>query len=658
VIGLNTTRSGEHSGRKAPSSRLKARICAAVVPWALGVVPCALAATAQPDAQDLKRLTVEELMQIDVTTTTRRAEPIGAAAAAVSVITNDDIRRTGVTTIADALALADGVHVARFNNGTWSITARGFNGSTPNKLLVMVDGRTVYSPLFTGVFWNTLDYVLADIDRIEVIRGPGATLWGSNAVNGVINIITRSARDTRGGYASLSAGNEDRTIAEVRYGGGNGNTAWRLYGKYADRDNQQLESGGGSGDRRRRGQAGFRLEGGAAASTAWSLQANAFHSHDELPDRAAGEFSDLSLQGRVETPLSTWSRIAVQSYYRREYRRVPAQLTHSIDVFDVDAQQAIAAGDRHNVVWGGGYRRNSDETHPGPGLRFVPAARRYPVANVFAQDEVAVIPRRVFVTGGIKYEYNAFSGGAVQPNVRARYLMPRNQVLWGAVSHAVRRPTRFDDDLEVLGPGGIVVLRGSDDFEPESLVASELGYRVQPHPFVSIDASAFVHRFDDLRSQDAPIAGIIPIVLGNTLEGQSRGVELGVNVQPLAWWRTHVSYTWLDTSIERSEGSRDVSGGVNEANDPGYLVGLRSALDLPRNVELDVIVRGIGALANPRVPAYTEMNLRLGWRATPNLDVWLAGQDLLHDHHPEFGAALPRRVEFERGVRLGTTVRF
>src|SRR5688572_2920085 len=218
-------------------------------------------AAAPPDAQNLKRLSIEELMQVDVVSAGRRAEPVGTAAAAVSVITGDDIRRAGVTTIADALALADGVHVARFNNGSWSVTARGFNGQTPNKLLVMVDGRTVYSPLFSGVFWNTVDYVLEDVDRIEVIRGPGATLWGANAVNGVVNIITRSTRDTRGGYASLSAGNEDRAIVEARYGGGTGTTSWRLYGKYANRDDQKVSTGGGSGDQRQRGQAGFRVDG-------------------------------------------------------------------------------------------------------------------------------------------------------------------------------------------------------------------------------------------------------------------------------------------------------------------------------------------------------------------------------------------------------------
>ena len=637
--------------------------CGAIAPCALSLVLCALiapvvASEAEPDPQDLKLLSIEELMQIDVTSTARRAEPVGTAAAAVSVITGDDIRRAGVSTLADALALADGVLVARSNNGNWAVTARGFNGSTPNKLLVMVDGRTVYSPLFAGVFWNTLDYVLEDIDRIEVIRGPGATLWGANAVNGIVNIITRHARDTRGAYVNVSAGNEDRAIAEARYGGASGSATWRVYGKVADRDSQILSTGVDSGDPRRRGLAGFRIDSGDGGGVNWTLLGGALYSREDLPDRAPSEFSDLSFQGRLSLPRSVTSRVDVQSYYRREYRRVPQQLTHHVDIFDVEAQHALAVGARHNAVWGGGARVNWDKTHGSDTIRFTPDSRTYRVFNVFAQDEFALVPGRTFLTAGLKYEHNAFSGGDLQPNVRMRFVLPNGQILWGAVSHAVRRPTRTDDDIEVFSPGGALLVRGDGNFESERLIASEVGYRVRPARALSFDATVFIHQFTDLRSQEAPAAGVVPLTLANTLKGHSRGVELGVNVQPVTWWRTHVGATWLDTSIERSSGSRDVTGGASEMNDPGYIFGLRSSLDLLRDLELDVIVRAIDDLPNPAVPAYSEMTLRLGWRATPGADVWIVGHDLLHDHHPELGAAAPRRVEFERGIRVGTTLRF
>jgi iron complex outermembrane receptor protein len=607
-------------------------------------------------AQDeLKRLSLEELMRIDVTTTSRQPEPIGTTAAAISVITGDDIRRAGVTTIADALLLADGVHVARFNNGTWAISPRGFNSNTANKLLVMIDGRTVYSPLFSGAFWNMEDYVLGDIDRIEVIRGPGASLWGANAVNGVVNIITRHSRDTQGALLSVAAGREDPLIVEARYGGAAGTTTWRAYAKGAARDEQRLASGVASGDARRRGQIGFRLDGGGPSASAWLLKGDAFHSRDELPDRPAGEFTELDLQGRWSAPVGA-SRIAIQSYYRREYRRVPLQLTHHIDIFDVDAQQTLTLTRRHQVVWGAGVRVNRDQTHPSATLSFDPARRVYAVSNFFAQDEIAAVRERVFVTVGAKYEYNAFGGGDLQPNVRARYLMPRNQIIWGSVSRAVRRPTRFDDDIRVSGPGGILLAVGSDDFKPESLVAGEIGYRIQPSPTFSIDASVFRHHISDLRSQELPPTGL-PVVVGNTQEGDLRGLEVGVNVQPSTWWRTHVGYTWLDTEIRRAAGSRDVGGSSTEANDPDQFIGLRSSFDLPHRIEIDLMLRAVAALPNPVVPSYAELNLRAGWWATSRAEVWVAGQDLLHDRHPEFGPNLPTRVEFERAVRIGMTFR-
>src|SRR5688572_4561891 len=555
-----------------------ARVLAASA-LAMAVLTSAAVAAEQPDQEDLKRLSIEQLMRIDVTTMGRREQPVGETAAAISVITGEDIRRAGVTTIADAIQLADGVSVARFNNGTWAITPRGFNSNTANKLLVMVDGRTVYSPLFTGVFWNVLDYVLDDIDRIEVIRGPGAALWGANAVNGVINIITRHSRDTQGTLVSASSGNEDRFLTEVRYGAAFGPVTWRAYGKFADRDAARLANGSDSGDPRRHGQAGFRVDGGDAGGTHWVVKGDAFLSRDTFPDRPAGEFTDLNLQGRWSAPLAPTSRLDVQSYYRHEYRRVPRQLTHRIDVFDLDAQHAATLARRHAVVWGGGFRVNHDRTEGTAVLAFDPARRTYAVSNVFAQDDITLLPDRLFVTAGAKYEHNSFSGGELQPHVRARYLMPLNQIVWGAVSRAVRRPTRFDDDILAFGPTGALLARGSDDFISESLVASELGYRIQPTRVFSLDATTFRHRFTDLRSQDLLPTGL-PLVVGNSLEGESHGLELAANVQLRNWWRTHVAYAWLDTEIRRMPGSRDVGGGTTEANDPHHMFGMRMAFDL------------------------------------------------------------------------------
>jgi iron complex outermembrane receptor protein len=611
-----------------------------------------------PDAaaqDDLKRLSLEELMRVDVTTTSRQPQPVGTTAAAISVITGDDIRRAGVTTIADALLLADGVHVARFNNGTWAISPRGFNSNVANKLLVMIDGRTVYSPLFAGVFWNMEDYVLGDIDRIEVIRGPGAVLWGANAVNGIVNIITRHSRDTQGTLVSVGTGVEDPLVAEARYGGTGSIGAWRAYAKIAARDDQRQAGGATSGDARRRGQIGFRIDSGGPARSTWLLKGDAFHSREDLPDRPAGEFTELALQGRWSVPVGQ-SRLDLQSYYRREYRRVPQQLTHHIDIVDVDAQHTMTVTPRHHLVWGAGIRVNRDRTDGSAALSFNPAARTYPVSNVFAQDDIALIPDRLFVTVGAKYEHNDFSGGEFQPSVRARYLMRRSQIVWGSVARAVRRPTRFDDDIRVSTPDGILLAVGSDEFRAESLVAGEVGYRIQPSALFSLDATLFTHHLTDLRSQELPVAGP-PVVVGNSLEGDVHGVEVGVNLQPAVWWRAHVGYTWLDSSIERAEGSRDVGGGTTEANDPDQFLGLRASFDLPNRIELDAMLRAVGALPNPAVPGYAELNLRAGWWMTTRAELWVAGHDLIHDRHPEFGPDLPNRTEFERSIRVGITIR-
>jgi iron complex outermembrane recepter protein len=614
-------------------------------------------AAAQSGQDELKQLSIEELMRIDVTTASRREEPLGSTPAAMSVITGDDIRRAGVTTIAEALRLADGVHIARSNNGTWRISARGFNGATPNKLLVMIDGRTVYSPLFAGVFWNTLDYPLEDIERIEVIRGPGTVLWGANAVNGVINIITRHSRDTQGGLVSVSRGNEDPALAQLRYGGAAGNAAWRVYGKVAVRDDQKLADARSSGDEIRRGQGGFRFDR-TAGGAAWLIQGDAFHSRDDLLDRASAEFTHLSLQSRWSRVMTGGSRLDVQSFYRREYRRVPAQLTHHIDVFDIDLQHATTWGRRHDIVWGGGTRFNWDGTKGGASIQFDPPARTYGVHSLFVQDEIAVVPGRFFTTLGIKYEHNAFSGGELQPNVRARLAMARNQMLWAGVARVVRRPTRIDEDVVVTAPGGAVLVRGTHDFEAEKLVATEIGYRIQPSAIVSFEATAFRHDYGDLRSQDAPSVGLVPATIGNTLEGHSRGVELGLNVQPIAWWRTHVGYTLLDTAVDQQRGSRDRTGGASEINDPDHLFALRTSVDLPRNIEADALLRAVGALPAPAVPAYTELTLRAAWHMTPAVELFAVGHDLLHAQHPEVGAAAAVRVDLERSVRAGITVRF
>ena len=613
-------------------------------------------ASSQPEPQDLKRLSLEQLMEIEVTVVTREPAPAGTAAAAISVITRDDIRRSGVTTIPDAIGLADGVHVARFNNGSWAISARGFNGSTPNKLLVMVDGRTEFSPLFNGVFWNIFDYVLEDIERIEVIRGPAGTLWGANAINGVVNIVTRTSHDTRGTLVSVGSGPEDPALVDVRYGRGSDALSYRIYGKFAQRDAQQFSTGGSSEDTRRRGQAGLRIDG-SHQSHEWFVKADVFHSRDAFIDRRDGEWTEVAVQGRLNRKLSTDASLQVQSYYRREYRNIERQLTHALNTGDLDLQHAFTIARRNRFIWGAGYRVNADTTYSSPVIRLDPSSRTYPMVNVFAQNEMSVRPNVLSVTAGLKFEHNAFSGGDWQPNVRARWQLPRNQLLWGSIARAVRRPTRFDDDIRITAPSGIVLIEGNGRFESEVMTGWELGYRGRPASRLEFDGTVFVQDYDRLRSQEAPAVGVIPLTIANTLNGRSSGVELGATLLPVTWWRTHVSYTYLATSITRDATSRDVSGGVNERNDPDYLFTVRTGVDLKPNVQADAWLRRVAALPDPPVPAYTELNARVAWLPTPKCELSLSGQDLLHAQHPEFGTPIPQRIEFQRSIRVAVTMR-
>jgi len=632
-----------------------AAVLIAVLLAAQGAIVAA-EARKQPKAQDLKRLTLEELMTLEVTLATRQPEPLSSAAAAISVITRDDIRRAGVTTIADALSLATGVHVARFNNGTWAISARGFNANTADKLLVMVDGRDEVTPLFTGVFWNILDYVLDDIDRIEVIRGAGATLWGANAVNGVVNVVTRHSRDTRGTLISAATGNEDPGIVEARYGGGSDGRSYRVYGKFADRDAQLLSTGSSGNDRRRRGQAGLRVDA-TQGRNGWMFKSDVFQSRDDFSDRRDGEFGLATASGLFTRQLTPGSRLQVSSHYRREYRNVERQLTHYLDTFDVDLQHSTPVAGSHAIVWGAAYRFNRDKTYGSDAVRFDPVSRSYPLYSAFAQDEWSVLPRSLFLTAGVKIEHNAFSGADLQPHLRVRWVMTPRQTLWGALARAARRPTRFDDDIAVGRIGGVPIVQGSDDFTSEIMRGVEVGYRAQVAHSLSLEATTFLQRYDRLRSQEAPSVGSIPLTIGNTLDARSSGLELSAVVQPFTRVRLTSNYSYLSVRITKTDSSRDVSNGISEGNDPHHLFSTRVAVDLPHALEVDAWIRHVSALPNPVVPAYTELNARFGWRPSRRVEVALVGQDLLNSSHPEFGPILPPRVEFQRSVRAVLTFR-
>jgi iron complex outermembrane recepter protein len=602
-------------------------------------------------SQDLKRLSIEELAELDVTSVSRRVERLAHTAAAVSVIRQEDIRRSSVTTLAEAMRLADAVDVARSDGRTWNITARGFNIVTANKLLVLMDGRTLYSPLFAGTFWDVQDTALSDVDRIEVIRGPGGTIWGANAVNGVINIITKDASLTRGNHAVVSAGAESDVVTTLRHGGDFGAGGhYRIYGKYRRQGANRFSTGESADDPLQLGQLGFRLDSNAQRQTRWMLQGKMYIGTEGLFDRDDTDVNGGFLQARWSRQLTTGSEFAVRTYYDRTYRKVPLQFEEGRDTVDVDIQHHMVIGTRHDIVGGGQVRVTTARAQGSAGFFFEPERRTNGVGGLFVQDEITLRPARLFLTLGSKFEGNDYTGVEAQPTARIRWSRDERQTVWGAVSRAVRLPTRFDTDLRLRNPAtGALFLSGSDDFESESVVAYEAGYRVRAFNRLLVDVAAFANRYNNLRSQELPSRLGPVIALANTLNAWTSGTEVGTTVLPIERWRIHGAFSWLHKEFSRDPGSHDISSGVAEGNDPTYQYSLRSYLDLPRGFAFDGVFRHVANRPAPALAAYSSLDLRLAWAARPGWELSLVGQKLLHRSHQEFVTG-PRQYEFERGL--------
>jgi len=617
----------------------------AVSPWST------LAAAEGPvSAADLKQLSIEELMQIDVTSVSRRSERLSQAAAAVTVITGEELRRSGVASLPEALRLATSLHVARTTQGTWAISARGFNITTANKLLVLIDGRTVYTPLFSGTFWDVQDTLLEDVERIEVIRGPGATLWGANAVNGIINIITKKAADTQGGLVTAGGGApEQRGFGGVRYGGKLGEAGfYRVYGKSFDRGPLEFADGQSARDPMRMEQGGFRSEWKTAAADAFTLQGDAYTGRLGAAIRDDTELDGGNLLGRWAHKASDRSDLELQVYWDRTHRMIPDSFEEHRDTWDLDLQNHLRPAARHDVVWGIGFRRTRDRVGNSAVVAFLPDRRTQDLYSFFAQDEIALARERVHLTIGTKVEHNDTSGFEVQPNIRLAWTPNARRTFWGAVSRAVRTPTRLDEDVRFLA-GPVVILRGDPDFQSEKLTAWEAGWRQQLRSDLSVDTAAFYNVYDDLRSQAPLTAGKpFPIVLANNLQGETWGVEVRSNVQLSSWCRWQAGYAFFDKHLHLKPGTRDSFDGRQEGNDPQNRLSLRWLIDLPGRVELDSWLRWVDRLPFPEVASYTELDLHLGWHPRRSVELSLVGQNLLHGSHPEFGAG-PAREEVERG---------
>lgn len=611
----------------------------------------ALPAPAQQrdSVESLKHLSLDQLMNVEVMSVSRRPERLSEAASAIQVITQEDIRQSGASSLPEALRLASNLQVAQIDSRQWAISSRGFNGTAANKLLVLIDGRTVYTPLFSGVFWDVQDVLLEDVDRIEVISGPGATLWGANAVNGVINVITKDAKDTHGLLLSGGGGTELRGFGSGRYGGELGAHAnYRIYGKAFRRDRTVLPTGLDATDDWHMGQGGVRVEYDASASHHLTLQGDWYNGRIAQPSAADVAVSGGNLIAKWAHPVSARSDIAAQAYYDRTHRDIPGTFGEDLDTYDIEMQHHAQVATRHNVVWGLGYRLINDHVDNTASLAFLPAHVARQWVTAFAQDEIAIRPERLLLTLGTKIEHNDYTGFEIQPSGRLSWTLNSVSTVWTAVSRAVRTPSRIDRELFAPGQPPFF-LAGGPDFQSEEELAYELGYRHQRGAFLFSLASFYSH-YHGLRSlEQVNPPNPTPIVIGNGQDGESYGAELTAQYRPSDRWRLRGGYTEMRVHIWPIPGSTDSSRGAAESLAPDRQLLLQSSVDLPAHLELDAGLRSIGAISQQQVPAYTELNARLTWRPMPALDLSIVGQNLLHERHVELGTLAARR-QIERGV--------
>ena len=611
-----------------------------------------VAQTSQASASQisLKNLSVEELMDVEVTSVSRRPEKLSQTASSIQVITSEDIRRSGATSLPEALRLASNLHVAQVDASQWAISARGFNNTTANKMLVLIDGRTVYTPLYAGVFWDIQDVLLEDVDRIEVISGSGATLWGANAVNGVISITTKHARDTKGLLVEMGAGNQPRSFMNVRYGGQfNSDAHYRVYGKIFSRERTVFSNGRDAGNDWYLGQGGFRMDWRKSRADSFTLQGDIYDGRVDQPATLNTDIKGGNVLARWSRALSDRSDLSLQFYYDRTHRGISRIFGEDLSTYDVDFQHRLHLGERNEFIWGLGYRQIDDDISNGSMLAFLPAEVTHRRYSGFLQDDITLLKDRLNLTLGTKIEHNDYSGAEVQPSIRALWKIDRRQVLWGAISRAVRTPSRIDRELFIPAQPPFL-LAGGPDFKSENSLEYELGYRTHAHDRVSFSVSSFYNKYTDLRStEQVNPPHIIPIKIGNGLDGESYGVELTADYYVNNWWRLHGGFTEMRINIRPKPTSTDRSNGSGESHDPNRHLLVRSSFDVGRQVQFDSVFRFVSEIANQQLPGYAEMDLRLSWQPKPSLEFAVTGQNLLHDRHAEFGPPNARQ-EIGRSV--------
>ncbi len=644
-----------------------------------------IAASAQAKeiaADDLLNLSLEQLSNIEVTSVSKRSEKASEAAAAIFVVTQDDIRHSGATSIPEALRMVPGLNVAQSGAHQWAITSRGFNDQFANKLLVLIDGRSVYTPLFSGVHWDVQDTMLEDIERIEVIRGPGATLWGANAVNGVINIITKSARDTEGALAAVSIGNQEHGLVRARQGVKvDDNTYVRAYAKYDDRDEAHNMAGADAGDAWNKAQAGFRADWSSSEKRSYTLQGDVYRGGENnilnLPTIAPG-FNTVNdrdvvrggnVLGRWTEKLENSSEITAQMYGDLA-RRENIVSTTRISTLDLDIQHVWNPAAGHEVVWGGGYRYVHFDTRGLTYIQFADSKVSDSLFSAFAQDKIALVDDKLFFTVGSKFERNEYTGFEFQPSGRLSWIINDKQTLWGSVSRAVHTPDRgtsADSQLIVASQGaGVFLARvGNNALDSETMIAYEAGYRIQPANNLSFDAAAFYNDYENLilgafgtpYVQVSPLGAylVVPVLPINTGSAHTWGGELSTKWNPYSNWELSAGYSFLKLEFDQA----DPFGFSFAGKSPEQQINVGSTIYLPHNLELSNAVYYVDALKGLGIHNYVRVDARLAWKPVENIELSITGQNLIDNEHPEFSAFLSQNAsQIPRSVYGNITWKF
>ncbi len=588
----------------------------------------------------------------------KKLQKVNDVAAAVFVISKEEIRRSGATNLPDTLRLVPGVQVAQIDASKWAISVRGLNARFSTELLVLIDGRAVYTPVFSGVFWHREDTPLEDIERIEVMRGAGAAMWGANAVDGVINIITKNAKDTQGGRISVGGGNQEQAFAYLRYGGKLGDDFYyRVYGKGFKRNHNVTINRENPADDTENYQGGFKTHWQLTEKDVLTTQGDVYHSRTGdtqdfaltyspyilLKQDVPGKYKGGNIQSRWQHTFSDTSNMALQVYYKHDdnTRQLVNMVTEHEKTVDIDFQHRFKWLDNHDMIWGLGYR-NFDYKTP---QRNNPKAAPPPHVNLslfsgFIQDDITLIKNTLKLTIGTRLEHNHYTGLEVQPNIRLLWTINGQHSVWGAISRAVRTPnisnrvkTSFTNTLPpVDGLPMMSSVDGTPNFKSENVLDYELGYRFQPNEQLSMDLSGFYNKYNRIQGIDVLDAEFVatadggylnvPINLVNKFKGDTLGLELSGQWQPVEWLKLRSSYSLVKDNVYENAARQQVN--------------FKASFTLPFNIEIDPMLRYVDSVNKDNPPAYVAFDLRTAWKPMQNLELSLVGQNLFDNQHPEF----------------------